>query len=90
MPLTKTAKRALGASKRKQEVNAIILSDLDASIRMAKKTKSEKNIRKAMSLSDRAAKKGVIHANKSARIKASLAKLSSKSKAKKPTSKTKK
>jgi len=90
MPVTKTAKRALGVSKRKQEVNAKILSDLDTSIRIAKKTKSEKSIRKAMSLSDRAAKKGVIHANKAARIKASLARLTSKSKVVKPASKTKK
>ena len=90
MPVTKTAKRALGASKRKQEVNKKILSDLDSSIRIAKKTKSEINIRKAMSLSDRAAKKGVIHTNKAARIKASLAKLSFKSKVVKSTSKTKK
>ena len=90
MPVTKTAKRALGASKRKQEVNAIILSDLDASIRIANKTKSEKSIRKAISLSDRVAKKGVIHANKASRINARLARLSSKPKVTKSISKTKK
>lgn len=75
MPVTKTAKRALRSSKKKQGVNKQIKSNLEAAIRLAKKKKREKVVIKAMSLADRAAKNNVIHRNKAARIKTSLSKL---------------
>ncbi|HEX6976942.1 MAG TPA: 30S ribosomal protein S20 [Patescibacteria group bacterium] len=75
MPVTKTAKRALRGSAQKASVNTIIIKDLDAAIRLAKKTKSQVSIKKASSLADRAAKKKVIHKNKAARIKSALSKL---------------
>lgn len=75
MPVTKTAKRALRSSEKKMEVNKIILSRLKKASRVAKKTKTKKNIETAISLADRAAKKRTIHKNKAGRIKSRLSKL---------------
>ncbi len=75
MPVTKTARRALRSSKRKEEVNKRIRLNLDAAIRIAKKEKKRKSILTAISFTDRAAKKKVIHRNKAARIKSSLFRL---------------
>jgi hypothetical protein len=44
MPVTKTAKRALRGSKRKESVNKMRMSKLEISIKTAKKSKSKKNI----------------------------------------------
>lgn len=80
MPVTKTAKRALRSSKRKAKINSLILKNLEIAIRTAKKTKSPKDVRRASSLADRAAKKRAVHKNKSARIKSALSKLLKKEK----------
>jgi small subunit ribosomal protein S20 len=83
MPVTKTAKRALRGSKNKESVNKLIVSKLEAAIRVARKSKAAQKITTAVSLADRAVKKNVIHKNKAARIKSQLSKLLSK-----PVSKT--
>ena len=75
MPVTKTAKRALRAAKRKALVNKKILAGLEVAVRKAQKDKKGESVKKAISLADRAAKKHIIHKNKAARIKSSLAKL---------------
>lgn len=93
MPVTKTARRALRGSKNKTKVNKLLTKRLEIAIRLAKKSKGAKEILNAVSLSDRAVKKKIIHKNKSARIKSQLSKLSSQSHklaAKKRTSKKKK
>lgn len=88
MPVTKTAKRALRASKRKEGVNDRIRSNMEAAIRKAKKEKTKKAVKKAISLTDKAVKKNVIHKNKAARIKSRLDKiLSEKSKSSSSSSK---
>lgn len=74
MPLTKTAKRALRSSKRKEGVNQLIKKNLEISIRRAKAQRSDVAIKTAISLSDRAAKKKVIDKNKAGRIKSQLSK----------------
>lgn len=74
MPVTKTAKRALRSSKKKLAINKIIMSGLEVAIREAKRSKSKKAIKTAISLADRAAKKHTIHKNKANRIKALLSK----------------
>lgn len=84
MPITKTAKRALRSSKNKTLVNFDIKKKLEIAIRDAKKSKSLKEIKKAISLADRAVKKNVIHKNKSSRIKKSLSKFMSFKKVKEP------
>ncbi len=75
MPVTKTAKRALRGSARKEIVNKIILSKLEIAIKLAKKSKSSKNVSAATALADRAAKTATIHKNKASRIKSQLSKL---------------
>jgi len=87
MPVTKTAKRALRASKRKEFVNKKAKSLLEASLRIARRSKKEEDIIKAISLTDRAAKKKIIHKNKAARIKSMLSKLLPKKEAKKGSTK---
>lgn len=72
MPVTKTAKRALRSSKRKESINKITFSRLEIAIKLAKKTKTKKDIRSAISLTDKAVKKKVVHPNKAGRIKAQL------------------
>lgn len=78
MPVTKTAKRALRGSRRKSIVNSLIISNLEVAIRQAKSKKTKEAVRKAVSLTDRAAKKKFFHKNKAARIKSALSKITSK------------
>lgn len=78
MPVTKTAKRALRSSKRKENVNKIIAARLDMAVKKVKKAFSKENLLKAVSVADVAAKKGLIHKNKAARIKSRLSKLAAK------------
>lgn len=56
MPVTKTAKRALRSSIKKAEVNKKILKRLEIAIRLAKKTLKDVDIKKAISIADRASK----------------------------------
>lgn len=83
MPITKTAKRALRASKRKREVNVRISKKFEIAVRSARKSKSLKAVTSAFSLVDRAVKNKIIHKNKAARIKSSLSNLLPKSGSKK-------
>jgi small subunit ribosomal protein S20 len=75
MPVTKTAKRALRASMRKRKINKVLTSKLEIAIRKAKVNKTKNSILAAISLSDKASKKKIIHKNKAARIKSSLTRL---------------
>ena len=88
MPVTKTAKRALRGSRKKAKVNKITITNLEIAIRVANKSKKEKDVIKAVSLTDRAAKKKVIHKNKAAHIKSTLSKLLS-PQSRKPRTKSK-
>jgi small subunit ribosomal protein S20 len=75
MPVTKTAKRALRSSKRKESINKRVLALLDSALKNAKKSKLNKDILSATSLADKAAKRNVIHKNKASRIKSRLSKI---------------
>ncbi|HTK03295.1 MAG TPA: 30S ribosomal protein S20 [Alphaproteobacteria bacterium] len=75
MPVTKSAKRALRGSKKKESINKLIMSKLEFAVRKAKENKTVEKILTAVSLTDRAAKKKVIHKNKAARMKSQLSKL---------------
>ncbi len=75
MPVTKTAKRALRVSKRKRLSNTKFSHGLEIALRLAKKSKKSTEIKKAVSLTDRAEKKGIIHKNRASRIKSQLSKL---------------
>lgn len=87
MPVTKTSKRALRGSKKKESVNKLILNKLGIAVRVARKGKAVEKILSAISLADRAAKKKVIHKNKAARIKSQLSKLLPKKVSKKTSKK---
>ena len=90
MPVTKTAKRALKSSKRKEVVNKAFRTRLEIAQRLAAKKPTAKHVKDAVSLIDRAVKKNLIHKNKAARIKSKLSKLvRSPKKAPKKTGKTK-
>ncbi len=75
MPVTKSAKRALRGSKKKESINKLIMSKLEVAVRQAQKGKTSAKILAAVSLADKAAKKKVIHKNKAARMKSQLSKL---------------
>jgi small subunit ribosomal protein S20 len=90
MPVTKTAKRALRSSKIKESVNKQIKSNLEIAIRIAKKGLKTDQVIHAVSLTDRAAKKNLIHKNKAARVKSQLSKLLTKKKGSQTAPKTQK
>lgn len=73
MPVTKSAKRALRKSLRKKARNVKTREDYKKVLKTTRKTGT--GIEKAYSTLDRAAKKGVIHRRKAARLKSRLAKL---------------
>lgn len=75
MPVTKTAKRALRSSKKKMRVNKIMTARLEIAMRIAKKSRKEKDIISAISLADKSLKKRIIHKNKAAHIKSTLSKM---------------
>ncbi len=87
MPVTKTAKRALRSSKRKEASNKTLVSRLEIAMRNAKKSPSAKNISLATSLVDIAAKNNIFHKNKAARLKSRLSKLNKKTSKKTPKGK---
>lgn len=76
MPVTKTAKRALRGSKKKELINKKLRAKLEVALRHAKKAGTDKTIRHAISLTDRAAKRNILHKNKASRLKSQLIKLS--------------
>jgi small subunit ribosomal protein S20 len=80
MPITKSAKKSLRVSRTKQAVNKINTANLEIAIRKA----DAKSVNHAMSLIDKAAKTGLIHDNKAARLKSQLAKKLGTPKAQKP------
>ncbi|MBP8591587.1 30S ribosomal protein S20 [Candidatus Shapirobacteria bacterium] len=82
MPVTKSAQGALKQQQRRLRENKRIRRLYKESIKELKKNPNEKNLSKAFSQIDRAAKKNVIHKNKAARLKAQLSKLITKSETK--------
>lgn len=75
MPVTKTAKRALRGSQKKQLVNQEIRASLEKAERKARKTPNLKTVSAVFSIADRAVKKNYIHKNKAAHIKSAFSKL---------------
>jgi len=75
MPVTKSAKKALRKDRKRTVINKLRKKITKEAIKAFKKTLSEKDLKKAVSLIDRLAKNKVIHKNKAARLKSRLAKL---------------
>lgn len=70
MPITKSAKKSLKVSRTKKAVN----DQKRIALSKALKKVDEKTINHAVSLIDKAAKTGIMHKNKAARMKSQLAK----------------
>lgn len=77
MPVTKSAIKKLRQDKKKTAVNKKILQQVDSAVKGIKKTKKV-TINEAYSKIDKAAKKGLIHLNKAARLKSQLSKIAPK------------
>lgn len=75
MPVIKSAIKKLRKDKRHEKENNKFRNKLDKAIREAKKLKSAKSVNAAFSLIDRGTKKNILHKNRAARLKSSLAKL---------------
>lgn len=72
MPLIKSAKKKLRQAKKRQAQNLIYKRKYKQALKEAKKNPTKKNIAKAYSLLDKAAKKNVIHKNKAGRLKSQI------------------
>ena len=68
MPISKSAKKALRVNRRQTSLNRY----RKALVKDATKDVNEKNVNKAVSMIDKAAKWGLIHPNKAARLKSQL------------------
>lgn len=93
MPVIKSAKKKLRQDKKRTLQNKRIENLLKEIVKKAQKNPSDENIKKAISVVDKAIKKKIIHKNKGARIKSSLSRLLTKAKPKldkKPKTETKK
>lgn len=75
MPIIKSAKKALRQNKKRAGLNLGKKLALKNLIKKIKKSKSKKDIVMLYSLADKAAKAGIIHKNKAARIKSQISRL---------------
>lgn len=74
MPNTKSSKATLRHDLRRQAINAVLRNKLKATLTQVRKKPSAVNIRLAVSLLDKAARKRIIHPTKAKRLKARLQK----------------
>lgn len=72
MPLLKNAKKALRSSQAKAVVNQRIKSRVKTAMDNVKSKPGAENLAAAFSALDRAAKRGIFHGNKVARLKRQL------------------
>ena len=75
MPVIKSAKKKLRKDRKKEIVNKNLKNLFKKNIKLAERNPSEVNVKKAVKIIDKIAKKNIIHKNKAARIKSKLAKL---------------
>lgn len=74
MPVTPSAAKALRRDRRREAVNKSVYTKMHNLVRIAVREKSKETVSAAFSSIDRAAKIGVIHKNKSNRLKSLLIK----------------
>lgn len=75
MPVIKSAKKKLRKDRKREIVNKNLKNLFKKNIKLAEKNPSEANVKKAVKIIDKIAKKNIIHKNKAGRIKSKLAKL---------------
>jgi small subunit ribosomal protein S20 len=78
MPVTKSAKKALRRSQRRAKINQNLRQRLKKVVATTRKAKTPEALTASYQTLDRAAKKGIIHKNKAARLKRRLAKIAQK------------
>jgi small subunit ribosomal protein S20 len=88
MPVTKQAKKKLRKDIKREKANSKVKINFKKSLKKTKKNLSVKNVSQTHKVIDKAAKKGIIHKNKAARLKSRLAK-SKKAEKPQPPAKTK-
>ena len=89
MPVIKSAQKKLRKDHKLTKRNKNFSDLFKKGLKKVKKTPTEKNIREAVRLADKAVKNNLIHKNKAARIKSKLSKLIKKTNQKTPVNKTK-
>ncbi len=87
MPITQSAKKALRRDRRRTTINVRIKRKIKATLKLARREPTKKNLAAAYSALDRAAKKKIIHKNKASRLKSRLMKFVKKIKEEKKTKK---
>jgi len=75
MPITRSAIKKLRQDIKRQKTNNEVREAVRGAIKKFRKNKSEKFLREAYSLVDKARKKRIFHANKASRLKSQLAKM---------------
>ncbi|MBI2028977.1 30S ribosomal protein S20 [Candidatus Gottesmanbacteria bacterium] len=74
MPIIKSAIKKLRQDRKKTIVNNLFENRMKSAFKNAAKTGKEKDIKEAISLINKAAKKNIIHKNKAARLTSQIAK----------------
>lgn len=91
MPITKSVKKALRQSEKRQKKNRSFKDRIKSTVKTYLAKPSQEQLRKVESVLDKAKKKGIYHKNKVARLKSSMSKKLTKKEAipvvKKPTKK---
>lgn len=75
MPVTKSAKKKLRKDKKRTKANLAYKKAYKEAVKKLKKTKTKEMLTEAYSKIDKAAKRGVIHKNKAARLKSKVSRL---------------
>lgn len=76
MPVTKQARKKLRKDQRREKQNLKVKEGFKKAVKNTRKSPTDKKLSEATKVIDKAAKKGIIHKNKAARIKSRLSKLS--------------
>ncbi|HLL61273.1 MAG TPA: 30S ribosomal protein S20 [Candidatus Nitrosocosmicus sp.] len=78
MPLIKSAIKKLMQDKKRTKLNAKYKKNYKEAVKSSRKTATTKSVKSTYASIDKAAKKGIIHKNKAARLKSQTAKLARK------------
>ena len=73
MPITKSAKKKLRKDIKRESENLKLKKTYKKTVKTTRENPSKKNLSEANKVLDKAAKKGIIHKNKAARLKSRLA-----------------
>jgi small subunit ribosomal protein S20 len=75
LPIHKSAKKRLRQSKKANIQNRAIKSEIKTSVKKVEASLDEKDLKKTISLLDKAARKKIVHKNQASRITSRLTKL---------------